>query len=220
MRIQHKISALTLGLIASAFAVGAQAQSVDLRVTGTITPAACVPTLTGGGVIDFGSIAANTLNVTAPTQLADKTTSLTITCDAPAQVGFKLIDNRAGTAVGAQPGMESFHFGLGQAGAANIGGFMLTFADMTMDGATGTALYGTPEDAWWDTMEPNLSPIMTFEQDGYVYSGSKTGARAPDAFQTMTSTLNVQTVINRADALPLSGEITLDGSATIELVYL
>ena len=38
--------------VLAATALSAHAESVDVRVIGTITPAACMPTLTGGGTTD------------------------------------------------------------------------------------------------------------------------------------------------------------------------
>ena len=38
------------------------AESVSVTVIGTLTPAACVPTLTGDGVVDYGTLSASLLN--------------------------------------------------------------------------------------------------------------------------------------------------------------
>ncbi len=51
----------------------AQAQSVTLSVKGTVSPGACTPTLTNGGVLDWGIIPANTLSNDAPTHLLPNT---------------------------------------------------------------------------------------------------------------------------------------------------
>ncbi|MCH1996717.1 DUF1120 domain-containing protein, partial [Achromobacter xylosoxidans] len=64
MRINQKLATLSLALAGSMAASVAQAQSIDVRVIGTITPAACIPSLAGGGVVDYGNIAASTLNQT------------------------------------------------------------------------------------------------------------------------------------------------------------
>ncbi|MFE4459165.1 DUF1120 domain-containing protein [Nocardia tengchongensis] len=46
-----------------------RASSVDLTVTGIITPSACTPTLTNGGIVDYGKTSA-------------RYSQLTVTCDA------------------------------------------------------------------------------------------------------------------------------------------
>ncbi|WP_256590845.1 MULTISPECIES: DUF1120 domain-containing protein [unclassified Pseudomonas] len=46
------------------------ASSVDLTVTGTITPAACMPSISNGGAIDLGKISAKDLNPTTYTLIS------------------------------------------------------------------------------------------------------------------------------------------------------
>lgn len=220
MRFTDKISALALSLITSALAFGAHAQSVDLRVTASIVPAACTPALSGGGIVDFGVIPASTLSKTYPTEVGSRTTSLTITCDAPAQVGFKVIDNRAASvAIGA----GEKRFGLGTAGGAKIGAYTLTLdpTQFTVDGGQGFGLYSDTSQSSWQS----INTVRDIQDSGMsiqeVYSVAKSdGSDAPDAFQTMTTAIEVTAVVARGDSLPLGERIEFDGSATIELTYL
>ncbi|WP_330220783.1 DUF1120 domain-containing protein [Pseudomonas frederiksbergensis] len=48
------------------------ASSTDLTVTGTITPSACTPSLSGNGVVDYGKISARDLNqdTSTPSKIA------------------------------------------------------------------------------------------------------------------------------------------------------
>ena len=221
MRFEHKISALALSLFASAFASGAHAQSIDLQVKGSITPAACTPTLSGGGVVDFGVMQASSLNLTAPTVLPTKTTSLTITCDAPAQVGFLLLDNR-GSSVADVGYAAGVGYGLGMAGESMIGAYKLSVKpdQFTVDGAQGHGLY-SPDNIWRNiTATKDLLDALA-GANYEVYSAAKSsGATAPDAFQTMTATIDVEATLNRGDALPLGDRVEMDGSASITLIYL
>ncbi|MGA4583632.1 DUF1120 domain-containing protein [Enterobacter hormaechei] len=64
------------GMLASALAVVASsalaASSVDIQVTGKIVPSSCTPTfISGGGIADYGTISASSLNSTSATPLAD-----------------------------------------------------------------------------------------------------------------------------------------------------
>ena len=82
-----KKTVLALALLAttaSAFA----ADSVDVRVIGTIVPAACTPTLSGGGTVDYGTIKADTISATDYTVLPEKQISFLDPCDAPAKVAL------------------------------------------------------------------------------------------------------------------------------------
>ena len=74
------------------------ASTVDLAVTGLITPMACTPLLSGGGLVDFGKISRNDLNVTNGTRLPHKYLTLTVNCNAAGRFALRMRDNRDGTA--------------------------------------------------------------------------------------------------------------------------
>ncbi|EMH7336993.1 DUF1120 domain-containing protein [Serratia marcescens] len=78
-----KKTACALAVLATSTAV--MVESIDVKVIGTITPAACKPTLTGDGVVDYGTIAPASLNKDAFNQLDNKKLDFVITCDAPAK---------------------------------------------------------------------------------------------------------------------------------------
>lgn len=131
------------------------AQSAVLKLTGTITPPSCTPTLTGGGTVDYGTVSAKN---GATTVLPEKKTTLQINCTAPSLIGYKVTDNRANTDAGMQSnflmnafqavfsiagasgGIFGWHdqiFGLGQtASKKNIGGYSIKLAgNPTVDGS-------------------------------------------------------------------------------------
>lgn len=62
------------------------ASTVDLTVDGSITPAACTPTISNNGVFDFGNISAGDLSATKSTSIGAKRFSYSITCDAPTAI--------------------------------------------------------------------------------------------------------------------------------------
>ncbi|WP_122581615.1 DUF1120 domain-containing protein, partial [Pseudomonas viridiflava] len=62
-------------------ALPAQAASTaELTVGGLITPMACTPVLSGGGLIDFGKISQQDLNQATGTRLPLKSLTLTVSC--------------------------------------------------------------------------------------------------------------------------------------------
>jgi hypothetical protein len=82
------------------------ASSIDIKVVGTITPAACEPELSGSGIIDYGVIKPNTLSPTNYTKLDAKQLDFTITCDALAKIALTTSNGRIGSVAGTT---ESIH---------------------------------------------------------------------------------------------------------------
>lgn len=69
--------------VTSAFAANPTAV---LKVKGTLTNAACTPTLSNGGTVDYGTINLGNLSATAVNQLGQKNIDLTINCTAATKV--------------------------------------------------------------------------------------------------------------------------------------
>ncbi|CUI38460.1 DUF1120 domain-containing protein [Achromobacter xylosoxidans] len=225
MKIQHKLATISLSVAASMASFGVPAQSIDVRVIGTITPPACVPTISGGGIIDYGNIAARTLNKTAVTQLPDRAVPFSISCDAPTRVAIAATDNRASSRVpgilsifGGDASNDGYNFGLGTVSGANVGGFGLRMEQgtFTTDGVNAFTVASTNSGTSW----LHLSAGMFQHTNTWLTSWSGTQGGAPNAFTNLAGTLTVRTVLNRGDALPLGDEVPLDGLATLELVYL
>ncbi|MFJ7311504.1 DUF1120 domain-containing protein [Pseudomonas sp. NPDC098747] len=195
--------------LALAFASNAAlaANSVDLRVTGTITPAACDITLTGGDV-DFGSL--KDLSSTEETSFTSPTKDLNILCSAPTQVGIKAIDNRQGTNTGRA-------FGLGKDSAdGKIGSYHIDLRNKTVDGSAGQLTRSTDSGTTWTKVaDAMVNPAPT-----EIISWAATGTDAPVPVTSVTQQFEIDLAIAPTSTLDTSTDITLDGSATIELVYL
>uniref|UniRef100_UPI0035C740EC DUF1120 domain-containing protein n=1 Tax=Serratia quinivorans TaxID=137545 RepID=UPI0035C740EC len=215
----------------SAFA----ADSVDLKVIGTITPVACTPTLSGGGTVDYGTIKADTLKADDYTVLPEKSLDFSITCDGNAKVAVKAFSGRMGSTVGdaeATNGASTIPagitllgkdtivqaFGLGLDGTKKIGGYSLNF-DITSAKADGVAVdiitRAGPTDTWGKSKNGVLVSKSNFQP-----SWATTGTLVPVAFKTLASKLRVQAFINKASELDITKPIQLDGLATLELIYL
>src|SRR5476651_17251 len=92
-RVSLIASALMAPVLANA------ATTADLTLIGTITPSSCVPNFTGGATLDYGSIAASTLNSSAQTMLPEKKTKFSVTCNAPMKFALGMTDARAASAL-------------------------------------------------------------------------------------------------------------------------
>jgi type 1 fimbria pilin len=93
---QYFIALSTAALVS--VAPYALASSTDLTVTGVITPAACTPTLSNGGVVDNGKISAKDLDQVRETLVGTHPLQLSVSCDGPTQFALKPVDHQAGTA--------------------------------------------------------------------------------------------------------------------------
>jgi type 1 fimbria pilin len=224
MRFNPKLAAWAFATTATAFSLGALAASVEVKVIGTIIPNACTPTLAGGGTIDYGTHSSTDLSTNDFTLLPEKNVAFTIVCNAPTKVALKAIDNRAGTRVpGAvkkiRPALNEIGaFGLGNASGKNIGVYAMTLAvnDFTADGAQVESTFSKDSGTTW----LNSSSGGIANDGSVLMSWSATTAGAPIAFKTLSGTLNVQAALNKGSELDLSSDVSLDGSATLELVYL
>lgn len=218
-------SILLSGAIALATCATAYAQPIDVRVVGTVTPAACVPTIGGGGVVNYGSIAASSLNASSRTLLSEHNISFAIACDSPTKVAIRTVDNRSdGVVEGITAGLVStaypdeHNFGLGTSSGAKIGGYVMKLqpASFTADGAPAFPIF--TEDAGQTWRSASAGALRKGSDN--LRSWASTVGGDPMSFQHLSGTLSVQAALNKADALPLSDEIALDGLATLEMVYL
>jgi hypothetical protein len=225
MNIAIKTATAALGLSCLAVTMLADAASmVEMQVVSIITPAACTPMLSGGGVADYGTIPARTLKPGTVTPLPAKSLSFSINCDAAAKVSIKAIDNRTSSvivgiiAAGSGDGNlnDSFNFGLGTAAGKSIGGYAIVFqpGSYTGDYQPAQLLYSTDSGTTWQA-----------STTGYIaknrsFSWGAPGTSYVSSLRTISGTVVVQPYINKPENLSLSQEILLDGSATLELSYL
>lgn len=217
-------NALLPAVLASASIGAFAADAAELKVTGTIKPAACDVTLSGGAVLDFGDIPANTLNDTAFTNLGNKSVDLTIQCSAAARVALAATDGRRGTNV---PGIGAFlygnqsdasTYGVGEVGGKKVGAYIL-YSDTApvVDAATGARLASENGGASWGVSANATNAITPTRWHGFT----TTGALVPGQFKTIKQTYKVQLGLNKkADLPPLTEGIAIDGLATFTVKYL
>ncbi|AHG19502.1 hypothetical protein Z042_07655 [Chania multitudinisentens RB-25] len=228
-------SACALTVVLATAALPALAESIDVRVIGTISPTACTPTLAGGGTIDYGTIKPTSLSADAYTLLDEKQVEFTITCDAPAKIAVQVVNQRVGSLAGstnetssggtAPAGPNVFGSanmgaaGLGLDGTVKIGGYGIRLATGTMlaDGVAVDSIQSNGNTTSWAKTE--YGSLLNSTSTRYS-SWATTGTATPVAFTTLSGQLGVQAYINKASELDLTKPIALDGLTTLELVYL
>lgn len=198
------------------------ASMAPLEVMVTLTPAACTPTLSNGGVADYGAMNANILRQGQVTALPVISMTFSINCDAAAKFSIRAIDNRSASlvsgivAAGSGDGAlgDDYNFGLGKVAGRNIGGYSIRLMPNTYTGDYRPVKLMSSSDGntWNDAGNGAVSKRLRFSW------GADNGA--VDAYKAISGRLSVHPYVNKAENLPLGQDIPLDGSATLELHYL
>ncbi|EJM98165.1 DUF1120 domain-containing protein [Herbaspirillum sp. YR522] len=212
-RIVINSTLLLAAALAAPIAVGG---SAHLQVRGVIRPSACVPVLQGDGTVNYPNLSYRNLDQTEATKLATREVELSINCDAPTRVGIRATDNRSASKV-ALPDVidQKATYGLGKVGNTNIGAYRVAMRKIVGDGATLDLLArGVQAGSAWTR---NTTGGVRTDQ---TLSWGTPGSLAVGNYQRIVATLDVTAVLNRASLLPANEAINLDGSATLELVYL
>ncbi|MFJ7283432.1 DUF1120 domain-containing protein [Pseudomonas sp. NPDC099000] len=210
--------ALTMAFIVLTSPLTFASSSTDLTVTGLITPLACTPMLSNNGLVDYGKISRQDLSVDKRTRLRDQTLDLNIQCNAPARFALLMRDNRDGSAIV----NSEIYYGLNHDHSNNkIGLYSLNFdpASTVVDDLT--RVYRTDSTTGgkaWSSSNSQVIPIGANSYLGFTDSAGSTAG--PIVLRTLTSRVTVETVIAPTSELDLSAEVQLDGSATLDVVYL
>ncbi|QIP94577.1 DUF1120 domain-containing protein [Serratia fonticola] len=226
---KNKLRTSLIGLLATASFSGVAAESFDISVIGTITPAACKATIAGGNTFDYGTILAGSLSQDDFTVLPEKTTGFSITCEAPAKMGIQTVDNRSGTKVnpvgkslaGLVITETSAIMGLGTDPAGNkIGAYVAAIPDSSVRVDTADAaenIFSRDSGITWIKSTDNQT---LFVNNSNIFSWTKVGEKTPLAFKVLNGEIKLQAAIAPASTLNLTQPIQLDGSATVQLYYL
>lgn len=206
-----------LVLVAAATVPGvALGASAHLQVHGVVRPAACTPTLQGNGTIDYPDVSYRSLSQTEINRLPTREIELSITCTAPARMGIRTVDNRSASKVAFTSIIDQAAlYGLGAVGKTNIGAFRVVITKLQAGSVPLDLLVrGSQAGAIW-----TKSSAGTVRTDQTLSWGDANSV-AVGSYQHITAKLGVTPVLNKASVLPASEIINLDGSATIEMVYL
>ncbi len=226
---------------------GATAQSSTMELDGNVTPAACDLALVanmGGKSIDYGSIELDDLGASPSgnLQLRDGVVTATVTCASGTRVGLTVTDGRAGSAAagfdtaiaedfGFQP-VPGATFGLGTTvDGAPIGAYYLHLAPqlggvMIGSGMSG-ALSSDDKAASWSAlplMGMNDASRVMLPTGGRIHTWADISdtvvGNAPAMVTSASMRYEVFPALLPKSALPLTGQIDIDGLATFTLYYL
>lgn len=203
-----------VALIASCMLVQA-ASSVDLTVKGSITPSACVPSITQDGIVDFGKLAAKDLNLNSTTPLPIADLGLSLICEAPTLFALHGKDNRVGTSY-----YDHSHlYGLGIANDdpnQKLGNYRIDVLNPVADTEV-IPLFSTDRGQYW-----LANPFGTyFQHTAWVAFGEhNNGVNAPKPVGNVTVDLRIRASIAPLRTLTVTEEVPLDGSVTVDVVYL
>lgn len=192
------------------------ADAVDLVVSGNVVPVACTPTLSAT-TIDWGTRYFKDLSATAHSDLGYQFADFTINCSADAKVAIELIDNRAGT----ESALDPVNMGLGLApDGSPVGYHRIDVWDTFVTGSAVSEAGNIVESkdggsSWQDLVDPSpwLGPVT-------IYALAESAVAEPGAFSTHYWQLGFKAYIAPTSQLPADSAIEIDGSVTIELVYL
>lgn len=195
------------------------ANSAEIRVTGEIKPGACLPTLSGGGTYDFGTISTRELRYDLNTRFHSDYQALSIVCDAPTRFGLRAQDARASSAL---PG-EIYSFGLGMSGGKPIGNYRLALRgpSIEVDGSKSVnRLFSVDGGASWRLENGLAHTLLTNQMTNTLHSFVPAGETQPVAIQRMSGDLRVSIFIAPLKDLDVGDGIQLDGASTLEVYYL
>lgn len=216
------------------------ADTAELKVAGSVRPPSCTLNLAAGGVIDYGNIPPSRLSASAATPLERRITTFNIDCaTGKTRMALKLSDNRASSvvpAIGKVSGAglnDKLVYGLGIVDGKKVGVYTVGMTNVKVDGYSpylymifdgAYAYQATNHDGWTN----NYGPDASYFESAKMYSwspniqqgGSQASTFSPGAFSTVSGELMVQVTIDKLSNLPVRDTIPLDGSATLELMYL
>ncbi|TPG80719.1 DUF1120 domain-containing protein [Pseudomonas arsenicoxydans] len=209
--MNNRLSLLTAALLLTGASSAFAASSTDLTVKGLITPNACTPVLAGGGIADHGKFSVQDLNPDKHTYLPEIVMQMTVSCDAATSFAINPIDNRAGT------GTAGTYFGLGLINTnEKLGNFRVIPRNVMADGTHAQAILSTDGGETW-----LKEGATAFWGVNNIWSVGALGADiAPIAMKDLSLDLRVRTGIAPTNSLTLTDEVTLDGSATLQIKYL
>lgn len=203
-------SCLTCGFVNSAYAT----DTADLKVTGTLIMGSCTPSISNGGVVDYGDLTVAGMSDTNENDIGTKSTTLTLTCDSAMNVGFSIVDDRSDSEM-AMSGITSTQaFGLGKVGNINIGSYSLAVKSVTSDGEGSTVLYSKDNGGTWAP----INHVLASNTADVIYSSGLNSK--PIALTTANFAIDVDAKVQNTKTLALKDDTPLDGQATFTIVYL
>ena len=206
---------ITLGLTIAASSSAFAANSADLNVAGKIAPGACDVTIDNSGAFDFGRIRAGDLYLDRET-IFHINTNYGFSCASPTKLAFKLTDNRpaeGSTAVNctayAPVDNTTCNFGVGKFNGLSVGSYAIQLV-------TNRSLMPSYNSGIGWGFQSAGAVLSTAAWYAFWAAGS-----VPESVTSNTGQVKIILRINPiAQFSPVTSDIPIDGSATLELIYL
>ena len=217
--MEKALSALLHGVGLSLLVVTHTVGAAELRVTGKIIPDACLPVFSDSGVVDYGAISSER---GAAKILTKKIFTLSVSCALPSRLALRLIDNRDSApipqmqAVAMRNRSKKHLFGLGAESGQNAGAYIVSFEPAHPMGAPPAMLEsatGINATQWV------LSSDNTIRKN-VLYAWDAEHKIHPGGTLNFEAKLSIQAVIDNAENTSVKEDAPLNGSATLELLYL
>ncbi|WP_421207335.1 DUF1120 domain-containing protein [Aeromonas sp. 601027] len=206
-------------LMMSAGSALAAGPTAELKITGTVSPGACVPTLDAGGIVDFGETSINDLPETGTLKLAAKELNGTLVCTGATKVAISFADNRASSVPTHtdEPTDANTAFGLGTTtDGINIGSYSLAFTAIQGDGIDGDLLSSANKTTWGKMA---FNDKLNNQKATQYLSFATSGTSAPTEARAFNFTLKVEPSLS-SDLRGITETANLDGNTTINFEYM
>jgi len=191
----------------------------ELTLRAHFAPVACQPSLSDHGIVDYGTLMAKDLNTTLETPLPGKTLRFGVQCDAPTRFALRMHDNRQGSATG---GVDETAYGLDLDASHNkIGRFYLTIDPAEFNADTFRSLYrtdSTSNGAAWSSSSQRQIPMAANSYMGFTDKAGNT--LGPVALRNLSGTVRIKTYLAPTQSLDLRHVVRINGSGTLEIIYL
>lgn len=194
-------------------------RSRELTLRARFAPIACTPRLSNGGIVDYGTLLAKDLKVKSATALPTKTLQFSVNCDGAARFALLMHDNRSGSASG---DIDDTAYGLGLDSSRNkIGRYYLGFdpADFSADSVPRLYRTDSPHSGTaWSSASSQLIALAAHSYMGFTDTSASTSG--PMALQNLSGTVHINAYLAPAHSLDLRDTVQINGSGTLEIIYL
>lgn len=228
------------GVCFALYTHAADRATIDVIVS--LEAAACTPSLSNGGVVNFGKHSINALSTSHYTQLGVRNITLTVTCESATGIAITARDTRADSVTigedsegkrgvsytvtgGGYIDQTARLFGLGKTSSGlNIGSYavLIDSNNITASDDNGTvSVMMAGADAAMTGQRRSWQILSAYPLAGdqnYFYTFVKNGESTPAAITNAVVPLEVSASI--ANGLAGNEKIGLDGQAVISVVYL
>lgn len=198
------------------------ANSADLSVQGVIRPVACTASLSHAGVVDYGTIPATSLLAGTYTPLGKKSIPFAITCEAAIKIALKASDNRSDTIVSGIVDLvsDAWLYGLGTVSGQKVGSYLMYFPqeEATTENGPVNQIVSTDGNQTWFPTGSGVGTGMLGNDRAFSWAAPQ--GVVPMPFKTIRGNVHVYAFLNKPEELPLTQNVPLNGSATLEIIYL